>query len=146
MTVVIERATLDDLPWIMNMHHHYLQCGHDEEYFERHLDLVKPWVWTAREQDTPLGYIMARNENGWVHVVSMAVERPRRRKGVATDLMNLLMEEARAEEESLFGVWGHVRESNLSAQDFYERTGFLLSFDGYYEDDDGKILFLQSFS
>ncbi len=68
------------------------------------------------------GYIGAHNIVGEVYITNVAVAPDYRRNGVATQLIERLVEISRAENAEFITL--EVRESNTSAQALYEKHGF----------------------
>lgn len=68
------------------------------------------------------GYIGAHNIVGEVYITNVAVNPSYRRQGVATKLIELLVEISRAENAEFITL--EVRENNASAQALYEKQGF----------------------
>ena len=86
------------------------------------LELSKPsGICLAAEDDEGLvGYLVcARYDDVW-HLMNVAVHPERRRRGVATDLIERLFEEAGAGSRCTF----EVRVSNSPAIEMYRRFGF----------------------
>jgi ribosomal-protein-alanine N-acetyltransferase len=68
------------------------------------------------------GYIGAHNIVGEVYITNVAVAPDYRRQGVATQLIERLVEISRAENAEFITL--EVRENNTSAQVLYEKQGF----------------------
>ena len=68
------------------------------------------------------GYIGAHNIVGEVYITNVAVAPDYRRQGVATQLIERLVEISRAEKAEFITL--EVRENNTSAQELYEKQGF----------------------
>ena len=68
------------------------------------------------------GYIGAHNIVGEVYITNVAVAPDYRRQGVATQLIERLVEISRAEKAEFITL--EVRENNTSAQALYEKQGF----------------------
>ena len=68
------------------------------------------------------GYIGAHNIVGEVYITNVAVAPDYRRQGVATQLIERLVEISRAENAEFITL--EVRENNTSAQALYEKQGF----------------------
>ena len=86
------------------------------------LELSKPsGICLAAEDETGLvGYLVcARYEEVW-HLMNVAVDAPHRRRGIASELIDRLFEEAGG--DARFTL--EVRVSNLPAIAMYERIGF----------------------
>jgi [ribosomal protein S18]-alanine N-acetyltransferase len=78
-------------------------------------------------EDLIVGYLVARlvpgtNENPDVELLNLAVCEPRQRGGGGTILMENLL--SWCAEHNVAKVWLEVRESNLTAQKFYQRFRF----------------------
>ena len=91
--------------------------------FEREIQLAEARVSVAREGSLGIGYLSARRIADEVHILSIAVDPARRRRGVARALLDALLceEQARGARSALL----EVRTSNLSARAFYESVGFV---------------------
>ena len=68
------------------------------------------------------GYIGAHNIVGEVYITNVAVAPDYRWQGVATQLIERLVEISRAEKAEFITL--EVRENNTSAQELYEKQGF----------------------
>ncbi len=68
------------------------------------------------------GYLVRWLVAGEVHLLSLAVERHRRRHGIGSFLLDVLLAEARAESADLVTL--EVEASNVSALRLYESRGF----------------------
>jgi [ribosomal protein S18]-alanine N-acetyltransferase len=86
------------------------------------LELSKPWgiCLAAADSEGLVGYLVcARYDDVW-HLMNVAVHPDRRRRGIATELIERLFQEAG--EESRFTL--EVRVSNGPAIEMYRRFGF----------------------
>ena len=72
-----------------------------------------------------VGYVCPRYVLNEGHLLNLAVHRDFRRRGIATELMNTVLEELK--EKGCTLVYLEVRVSNLDAIKFYERFGFKIS-------------------
>jgi ribosomal-protein-alanine N-acetyltransferase len=97
-----------------------------------------PQTFLLAETDRIEGYIVF-SQNG--HVISMAVAPERRRRGIGTRLLREAI--ARCAGTPL---WLQVRESNLGAQQFYQRLGFQehRRIRRYYPDGEDAVIMLRS--
>ncbi len=91
--------------------------------FEREIELAEARLSMAREGSRGVGYLSARRIADEVHILSIAVDPARRRRGVARALLDALLreEQARGARSALL----EVRASNLTARAFYESAGFV---------------------
>ena len=87
------------------------------------VDALRPPGWVAEGDGRPVGLLTAAaRDDGWELVLLVATER---RAGVASLLVERLLEEARAAGASR--VWLVTTNDNLGALAFYQRLGFRLS-------------------
>jgi len=109
--------------------------------FEQELGLDEARLWVAREGAERIGYLSARRITDEVHVLSIAVEPPRRRRGVARALLDAVLREEAARSALL-----EVRSSNLSARAFYASAGFVAvgRRSRYYPDGEDAVLMTRS--
>jgi ribosomal-protein-alanine N-acetyltransferase len=76
----------------------------------------------ALVQNRVVGYICTRSVLNEGHIMNLAVHHDFRRRGIATILMNAVMEELKEKGCNL--LYLEVRVSNLDAIKFYEHFGF----------------------
>lgn len=110
-----ERSDLNEVLWVEAQA--FPKSAYTTEMFLRYHHLF-PDTFLVLEKGTVLGYIIFKPDG---HVISLAVARAHRRKGIGTDLMNAC--ESRCHGQRLLV---EVREGNIGAQKFYERLGFRL--------------------
>lgn len=72
-----------------------------------------------------VGYVCPRYVLNEGHLLNLAVHHDFRRRGIATELMNTVLEELK--EKGCTLLYLEVRVSNLDAIKFYERFGFKIS-------------------
>ena len=80
--------------------------------------------FVAKDNGKTVGYIGANNILGEVFITNVAVTAEYRRKGVATSLINELIN--RCKKEKALYLTLEVRRSNISAVNLYEKLGFSL--------------------
>jgi len=76
----------------------------------------------AKDNDKTVGYIGANNILGEVFITNIAVTKSFRRMGIASLLLNTLIEKCREENAQYLTL--EVRKSNISAIKLYEKIGF----------------------
>lgn len=130
----VREFRLDDLNRVMSINVECLPENYSS-YFYRDIYKKYPDTFVVAEVDGEIqGYIMCRIERGFskirsfsptklCHVVSIAVRKPYRRKGIATELMKKAMK-ARKEENGASECYLEVRVSNEPAIKLYESLGF----------------------
>ena len=119
-TLKIRRLSYGDLPSVIAIERRSFPTPWSLAMFV--LELSKPTgICLAAEDETGLvGYVVcARYDEVW-HLMNVAVTAEQRRRGVATDLLDRLFEEAGS--DARFTL--EVRVSNMAAIAMYERRGF----------------------
>ena len=124
----------DDLDTVMEINAETLPENYST-FFYRDLYRRFPETFLVAEADGAIqGYMMCRIERGLsklkslrpakqCHVVSIAVKEPYRRRGIASELMTVVMERAK-ENYGANECFLEVRLSNDAAINLYEKLGF----------------------
>jgi len=124
----------DDLDTVMDINAETLPENYST-FFYRDLYRRFPETFLVAEADGAIqGYMMCRIERGLsklkslrpakqCHVVSIAVREPYRRRGIASELMTVVMERAK-ENYGANECFLEVRLSNDAAINLYEKLGF----------------------
>ena len=124
----------DDLDTVMDINAETLPENYST-FFYRDLYRRFPETFLVAEADGAIqGYMMCRIERGLsklkslrpakqCHVVSIAVKEPYRRRGIASELMTVVMERAK-ENYGAKECFLEVRVSNEAAVNLYEKLGF----------------------
>lgn len=88
----------------------------------------------GRKEGKILGYIIFSQDG---HIISIAVHRHHRRKGIGRELLQTAMKTS-----SLRKVWAEVRRSNQGAQAFYSNMGFQITglVPNYYGNENALIM------
>jgi ribosomal-protein-alanine N-acetyltransferase len=117
--LAIERASFDD-PWSLGSF--------------RDLLMEPAASWVALENAHVVGYLVTIWAADEIHLVNLAVHTDRRRQGIGSELMNLLMEKART--QNMRAIFLEVRRKNRAAIEFYHRFGFQFLYErkDYYGD------------
>jgi ribosomal-protein-alanine N-acetyltransferase len=112
--------------------------------FEQEFQLPEARLWVAREGACRFGYLAARRIADEVHVLSVAVDPGRRRRGVARRLLDALLCEERA--SGARSALLEVRPSNLAGRAFYANAGFVAvgRRPRYYADGEDALLMTRS--
>jgi ribosomal-protein-alanine N-acetyltransferase len=85
-------------------------------------------MWVARPSHSPIeaapiiGYIVARETAGELHINNVAVRAEYRRRGIGAALLGRVLGEARRRKAN--AAFLEVRSANLAAQALYEKSGF----------------------
>ena len=84
--------------------------------------IAKPASASFIEAGPIVGYIVARETAGELHINNVAVRAQYRRRGIGAALLNRILEEARRRKAN--AAFLEVRSANLPAQALYEKSGF----------------------
>ncbi len=131
MIRTFEHNDLNEILWIEAQA--FPKSAYTAEMFLRY-HRVFPDTFLVFEERAVLGYIILTPDG---HIISLAVARAHRRKGIGTKLINAC--ELRCKGGTLLV---EVREGNVGAQRFYEKLGFGLKsrIHLYYGTEDGYVM------
>ena len=119
-SVRIRRLTYGDLPSVIAIERRAFPTPWSLAMFVLELSKPSGICLAAEDENGLVGYLVcARYDEVW-HLMNVAVVSEHRRRGVASDLIDRLFEEAGS--DSRFTL--EVRVSNLPAIAMYERIGF----------------------
>jgi ribosomal-protein-alanine N-acetyltransferase len=120
--IEIRRLTYADLPQVIAIERRAFPTPWSLAMFVLELSKPSGICLAARGDDELVGYLVcSRYDTVW-HLMNVAVDPRRRRTGIATALIEELLERAGGADER-FTL--EVRQSNLAAIGLYERFGFL---------------------
>ena len=88
----------------------------------RELMLVARLVQSTLEASPIIGYIVARETAGELHINNFAVRSSHRRRGIGAVLLDRVLQEARRRKAN--AAFLEVRSANHAAQALYEKSGF----------------------
>jgi ribosomal-protein-alanine N-acetyltransferase len=143
----------DDLNKVMEINFECLPENYSS-FFYRDLYRRFPETFLVADADGgPQGYIMCRIERGFsklrslrlvrqCHIVSIAVRKPYRRRGIATQLIMVALRNAKREHDTL-ECFLEVRVSNYPAINLYEKLGFAKTkrnFNYYMDGEDAWVM------
>lgn len=123
----IEQASFQD-PWPLQSFCNELQNNRLAIYF------------VARSEDLVIAYLGAWIIIDEIHITTMAVAEPYRRRGIGDRLINVLSEKAQLSGAHCLTL--EVRPSNTAARCFYEKLGFVIlgRRKRYYRNEDALIM------
>ena len=114
------------------------------DVFAKELRRAEARLWVAKQGARRVGFLAARRVADEVHVLSLAVDPARRRRGVAGALLEVALrdEMARGARTALL----EVRASNRAARAFYAGNGFVAvgRRSRYYADGEDALLMTRS--
>lgn len=114
--------TAGDIPSIAAIERQCFSTPWSEQVLTIELQNKCACFFVAHEDNTPLGYVGMHTVLDEGYVANVAVSPAYRRRGVATLLLNRLVDEAVKRRLGFLTL--EVRESNLPAIAFYEKNGF----------------------
>jgi ribosomal-protein-alanine N-acetyltransferase len=88
----------------------------------RDLMLIARPAQSTTESGPIVGYIVARETAGELHINNFAVREGYRRRGIGRTLLERVLHEARRRKAN--AAFLEVRSTNFAAQSLYERSGF----------------------
>jgi [ribosomal protein S18]-alanine N-acetyltransferase len=136
--VNIRTATPDDIPFLLQLERDSTTAAH--WMLQQYTDLFRDGAAASRlvllveRDDFVIGFLVAQHIASEWELENIVVSSAERRKGIGARLLQALLDTARkGASESVFL---EVRESNLPARRFYEKTGFQQAGvrKGYYRD------------
>jgi [ribosomal protein S18]-alanine N-acetyltransferase len=142
--VKIRTATPDDIPFLLQLERNSTTAAHWtlEQYSNLFRDgaAARRLVLLAEREDVPLGFLVAQHIPSDWELENIVVSSTERRKGIGGRLIQGLMDAA--SESASESIFLEVRQSNLPARRFYERTGFQQAGvrKGYYRDPPGDAI------
>ena len=134
----IRTATPDDIPFLLRLERESTTAAHwtVEQYTNAFRDAAgaRRLVLLVERDDVPLGFLVAQHIASEWELENIVVSSTERRKGIGAHLLRALI--AAASQSASESVFLEVRESNLPARRFYEKTGFQQAGvrKGYYRD------------
>lgn len=149
--VVVRRTRKEDIPRVIQINRLTLPENYPEFFFYDHLENWPEIFLVAEVEGNIVGYIMCRIETGIGffhmlpvrkgHIVSIAVLKEYRRKGIGLKLMVESMS-AMKDVYNAKEVYLEVRVSNEPAINLYRKLGFQIikRLPGYYSDGEDAYL------
>ncbi|MEM1620073.1 MAG: ribosomal protein S18-alanine N-acetyltransferase [Fervidicoccaceae archaeon] len=147
----IRRASLEDLPAVIEINRSSLPENYPFYFFREHLENWPEAFLVAEIEGKVVGYVMCRVEVGFGHlnkvpmrrghVISLAVAERYRRLGIGTALMKEAIEALKNVYKAR-EVYLEVRVSNKPAISLYEKLGFEVTrrIPAYYHDGEDAFL------
>lgn len=137
--ITIRMMTEDDLDQVMPIEQKSFPNPWRRSFFLSDLHRPDAFCIVAENENEVIGYLVAWGGKE-VHIANIAVKAEVRNQGVGTRLMQEVLDFAKS--EAAENVFLEVRVSNLPAQRFYRRFGFIPTYirNGYYENGEDAIV------
>jgi len=138
--VKICRMQESDLEEVMKIERVSFKLPWKRSYFLYDMNRPNAYCLVAKEENRIIGYSVAWKIEDQIHLANIAVHPQERRKGVGSQLLKAILEigkEVRCQK-----IFLEVRKSNIQAQNFYRKFGFVhtLTQKGYYHDGEDALL------
>ena len=136
----IKLATMADVAAIHRLEVSAFPSPWRREFFESELKASGRLNLIAHRRGKVVGYVFAMWFFDEMHVNKIAVDESERRCGIASDLMEKCVRFARANQVQSISL--EVRQSNVGAQEFYDRLGFESTYvrPRYYPDGEAAVV------
>uniref|UniRef100_A0A7V5XF86 [Ribosomal protein bS18]-alanine N-acetyltransferase n=1 Tax=Thermodesulfobacterium geofontis TaxID=1295609 RepID=A0A7V5XF86_9BACT len=97
-------------------------------------------IWVFKKRDKIIGYLIFREIKPEIEILKIGVKKEYQRKGIATQLMQKLIEFAK--EKNISKIFLEVKASNLPAYNFYKKLGFKETYKrkNYYGDEEAIVM------
>jgi ribosomal-protein-alanine N-acetyltransferase len=119
---VIRSAKNSDIPAILEIERALFSDPWEEQLFNEAIKDHKDF-FVSIEQNKITGYIIFEKVLDEGHITNLAVSKEYQRKGLASELINKILDLAR--QQKIKQVFLEVRESNEAARKLYLKFGFL---------------------
>ncbi|MEO0094218.1 MAG: ribosomal protein S18-alanine N-acetyltransferase [candidate division WOR-3 bacterium] len=141
----IERMQTKDLEEVMAIEKVSFKLPWKKSYFLYDLNRPNAYCLVAKENDKLVGYLIAWKINNELHLANIAVHPNERRKGIGSQLLKTILEIGK--ELRCKNIFLEVRESNIVAQNFYRKFGFvhILTQKNYYHDGEDALILEKRF-
>ena len=116
---MISKITLHDLQMIETIGKSSLPIYYESSDLYFLLFDSKYQLFKYQEKEITVGFIIIEQQTNNYHIMSLAVQENYRRKGIATKLIQYLLNQF----DSNFSLY--VLEDNKTAQQLYEKNGFI---------------------
>lgn len=118
----VTRMTVGQIPAVAALERQCFSDPWSERTLMQELENPRAAFWTVSEGERLAGYVGMHRVLDEGYIANVAVDQAFRRQGLATSLLQTLLEEARAHKLSFVTL--EVRIGNLAAISFYRKLGF----------------------
>lgn len=138
--IEIKKARVEDLDGVYEIENQSFPFPWKKEIFEDEFKTSISNIYLAKSQQEILGFIIFWIVRGEMHILNIAVHPDQRKNGIGKKLIEF--SEKFAKERGVKYCLLEVRESNKTAQKFYEKFSyeFLYKRAKYYEDGEDAIV------
>ena len=136
----IERMQISDLNEVMTIERTSFKLSRKRAFFLYDMNRPHAFCLVAKEKNRLVGYLIAWKIEDQFHLANIAVHPDQRRKGIGCQLLKTILEIGK--EVKCKNIFLEVRESNISAQNFYHQFGFVhtLTQKHYYHDNEDALI------
>ena len=123
--ITIRQATLEDLPGLLALEQYSSDTPWNEEQMREELEVPFARIWVACKEEGLVGFAAAHFLQDSAHLNELNVHPEERRQGIARQLLQALLQQAKEEGITHFSL--EVRTGNFPARALYENLGFQLA-------------------
>jgi [ribosomal protein S18]-alanine N-acetyltransferase len=136
----IERMQISDLKEVMEIEKASFRFPWKRAFFLYDMNRHHAFCLVAKENKRLVGYLIAWKIEDQFHLANIAVHPLQRKKGIGSELLKTILEIGT--ELKCKNIFLEVRESNISAQNFYRKFGFVhtLTQKQYYHDGEDALI------
>ncbi len=129
-----------DLDEVMQIEKISFKSPWKRSYFLYDLNRPHAFCLVVKENNRLVGYLVAWKIEDQLHLTNIAVHPAERRKGIGSQLLKTILKIGK--EVKCKNIFLEVRESNIAAQNFYRKFGFVhtLTQKNYYHDGEDALV------
>jgi ribosomal-protein-alanine N-acetyltransferase len=141
----IERMQVSDLKDVMEIEKASFSSPWKRSYFLYDMNRPHAFCLVAKENKRLVGYLIAWRIEDQIHLANIAIHPAERKKGFGSRLLKTILEIG--EELKCQNIYLEVRISNIAAQNFYRKHGFVQTFTQkhYYHDGEEALILEKTF-
>jgi ribosomal-protein-alanine N-acetyltransferase len=131
---------ISDLNEVMEIEKTSFKLPWKKAFFLYDMNRPHAFCLVAKENSRLVGYLIAWKIEEQLHLANIAAHPDERRKGIGSQLLKTILEIGK--EVNCNNIFLEVRESNIPAQNFYRKFGFVhtITQKQYYHDGEDALI------